>query len=133
MIGIDLQKDTAVLEAAYDDDEGVTAAFNLNLLHRINRELGADFAVEAFRHVARYDATHGRIEMHLESLRDQHVTIAGHRIAFAERETICTEHSHKYTLDGFARLAATAGFTIQTHWTDPREWFALLYGEARST
>lgn len=126
VIGIDLQKDPRVLEAAYDDAEGVTAAFNLNLLRRINRELGADFVVEAFRHLARYDETHGRIEMHLESLRDQVVTIGGRRIAFTEGETICTEHSHKYTVDGFAGLAANAGFTVDARWTDDRDWFALL-------
>ncbi len=125
LIGADLQKDRRVLERAYDDARGVTAAFNLNLLARINRELGGDFDLDDFRHRALYNSEAGRIEMHLESLRAQTVRVGDHRIAFAAGETICTEHSHKYTLDGFRDLAEAAGFRVARVWTDEDELFSV--------
>ena len=130
LIGVDLVKDTARLVAAYDDRQGVTAAFNLNLLVRINRELGGDIDIDAFRHVALFNTGDSRIEMHLESLKAQTVTVAEHRIGLDAGERICTEHSHKYTIDGFGALAASAGWTGCAHWTDPETLFAVLLFEA---
>ncbi len=127
VLGIDLQKPVEVIEAAYNDGDGVTAAFNLNLLERINRELGADFCTEDFEHRADYNAEHGRIDMLLVAQRDQVVEVAGERIEFEAGETIHTEHSHKYTLDGFAELAAEAGLTLHKAWTDPQQWFAVVH------
>ncbi len=109
LIGIDLQKDHEVLEAAYNDSQGVTAEFNLNLLRRINRELDSDFRLDAFQHCATYDAAKGRIEISLRSLRQQDVSIAEQTFEFAENELICTEHSHKYSVLGFSQLAAQQG------------------------
>ena len=125
LIGVDLRKDPAVLEAAYDDARGVTAAFNMNLLARINRELDGTFDLERFAHVARYDTVRGRIEMHLRSLDDQTVRIAGHPIRFARGETIHTENSYKYSVPGFRRLAARAGWRTERSWTDERSLFSL--------
>lgn len=125
LIGVDLRKDEAVLTAAYNDREGVTAAFNLNLLARANRELGADFDLDAFRHQAIYDARAGRIEMRLYSRRAQQVAIGDARLTFAEGEYILTEVSHKYTLAGFQSLAAGAGWQPKAAWTDPRHWFSV--------
>ena len=130
LIGVDLVKDPARLVKAYDDRDGVTAAFNLNLLVRINRELNGDIDIDAFRHVALFNTAASRIEMHLESLKDQTATIAGHRIAFAAGERICTEHSHKYTIDGFGALAGAAGWTAGAHWTDPEALFAVMLYES---
>lgn len=127
LLGVDLRKDPAVLEAAYDDAEGVTAAFNLNLLHRINRELDANFDVGKFHHRAPYDAEHGRVEMLLVSDATQDVTIRGRRFRFEAGEEIHTEYSHKHTLDTFAALAAKAGFSRVKTWTDPREYFSVQY------
>lgn len=127
LIGVDLRKDTATLEAAYDDPQGVTAAFNLNLLARINRELGANFDVRAFRHRVHYDEAHGRIEMHLESLRDQSVRIGTTTIAFVRGETIHTENSYKYSIDGFQSLAARAGFQPRECWVDDGNLFSVHY------
>jgi dimethylhistidine N-methyltransferase len=118
LIGVDLKKDKTVLDAAYDDAAGVTAAFNLNLLTRINRELGADFDLAAWRHRAFYNEAAGRIEMHLVSLRDQTVTVAGEPFTFAAGETIHTENSYKYGVEEFRRLAARAGFLPEAVWTD---------------
>lgn len=132
LIGVDLKKDPAVLEVAYDDEEGVTAAFNLNLLRRINRELGADFDLDAFAHRAFYNRDEGRIEMHLVSLRDQRVHLDGTSVAFEEGETIHTENSYKYSLEGFARLAARAGFEVEQVWTDEQAWFSVQYLEVKS-
>ena len=126
VLGVDLKKDPAVLERAYDDPEGVTAAFNRNLLLRLNRELGADFDPAAFRHLARYAAAEGRVEMHLVSERDQTVRVDGRPIAFAAGETIHTENSYKYDVDGVAAMAERAGLRLQTTWTDPHRWFAVL-------
>ena len=127
LIGIDLQKDRETLEAAYDDAKGVTAEFNLNLLERINRELDGDFQLQEFRHQATYNAEHGRIDIFLQSLVDQVVTVAGESFKFAADEGICTEHSHKYTIDGFARTAAEAGLTLREQWTDDLQRFAVLH------
>lgn len=125
LIGTDLRKDSAVLEAAYNDAQGVTAAFNLNLLRRINRELEADFDLDGFEHKAVYDEELGRIEMLLISRRVQVVTVAGRRFSFDRGETIRTEYSHKYAVEGFARMASKAGFVDAQVWTDPKNLFAV--------
>lgn len=125
LIGVDLVKDPAVLVAAYDDAAGVTAAFNLNLLARLNREGGADFDLSAFRHRAVWNAEAERIEMHLLSLRDQRVALGGRRIAFAAGETIHTEDSHKYRPDGLRALAAEAGWREEALWTDAAGLFSV--------
>jgi dimethylhistidine N-methyltransferase len=128
LIGVDLEKDASVLEAAYNDAEGVTASFNLNLLHRINRECGADFDLDGWRHFAPYDPEHGRVEMRLVSTRPQIVTIPiassnPLRVRFEEGEYISTEYSHKYRPEKFQALAARAGWEVEKVWTDPRGWF----------
>lgn len=125
LIGVDLRKDEAVLTAAYNDARGVTAAFNLNLLVRANRELGADFDVESFRHQAVYVAERGRIEMRLYSRRAQKVRIGGHVLSFAAGEYILTEVSHKYSVAGFQALAGRAGWQAKSCWTDRRDWFSV--------
>jgi dimethylhistidine N-methyltransferase len=125
LIGVDLIKDKRRLEAAYNDADGVTAAFNLNLLTRINREIGADFDLAAFRHEAFFDTELSRIEMHLVSTRPQRVRVAGQAFDFAEGESIHTECSYKYRIDGFHALAARAGFTAEQVWTDPEELFSV--------
>jgi L-histidine Nalpha-methyltransferase len=129
-LGADLRKSKSVLEPAYDDSLGVTAAFNLNLLGRINRELGGHFPLGSFRHRAFYDERLGRIEMHLVSTREQSVRIDGLDLAisFTEGETIHTESSYKHDDATLAALAAGSGFTIESRWTDARGWFtdALL-------
>jgi dimethylhistidine N-methyltransferase len=127
LIGIDLVKDRRKLVAAYNDAAGVTAAFNLNLLARINRELRGDFDRAAFRHQAIYNSAKRRIEMHLVSTREQAVAVDGQRFEFEPGETICTEYSHKYTIDGFAALAGSAGLSLVRAWNDPRRLFAVLY------
>ena len=126
VIGVDLKKDTHVLDAAYDDAQGVTAEFNLNLLHRINRELGGDFQVKRFRHKAFYDERQGRIEMHLESLYSQFAHVGGRRFDFSPGETIHTEISCKYSVAEFQRLAAGARFHSERVWTDPANLFAVF-------
>jgi dimethylhistidine N-methyltransferase len=130
LIGIDLKKDRATLEAAYDDAEGVTAAFNLNILHRINRELGADFDVEAFEHRAVYVPQRSRVEMHLVARTDQSIAIDGRHFRFRSGETIHTESSHKWSLEQFESIAATSGFATRKHWTDPETRFAVILFEA---
>ena len=125
LVGVDLRKDATVLHAAYNDAKGVTAAFNLNLLARINRELGADFDPRRFRHYAFYNAARGRIEMHLSSLAAQSVNVGDHRFAFDAGETIHTENSYKYSIDGFRALAKSAGFRGKKVWLDPKGLFAL--------
>lgn len=127
IIGVDLEKPADILEAAYDDASGVTAAFNLNLLRRINRELGGDFAVDAFRHRAFYNAPEKRVEMHLASRRAQRVRINGRTFLFEAGETIHTENSYKYGLDCFAALAARAGWTVTEVWTDPARLFSVQH------
>ena len=127
VIGVDLKKDVARLNAAYNDGEGVTAAFNLNLLVRINRELGGDFEVAAFEHRAHYNAREGRIEMHRLSRDAQTVTIGGHRFDFAPGETIHTENSYKYAIEEFQDIAATARFRALECWTDAEDLFSIHY------
>ena len=128
LIGIDRKKDPAVIEAAYNDSLGVTAAFNLNILRRLN-EIGADFDLGAFRHEAPYRVEEGRIEMHLVSLRDQSVRIGNTRVQLAAGEGIVTEHSHKYDLDQFEAMAHSAGFRLTRHWSDERDWFSVCFLE----
>jgi dimethylhistidine N-methyltransferase len=127
LLGVDLRKDPAVLERAYDDARGVTAAFDKNLLARINRELGGHFDLDAFAHRAPWVAEHGRVEMHLESLADQTVRIDALDldVPFARGETIHTESSHKYSLEEIDRLAARAGFTVADRWLDSERRFSL--------
>jgi dimethylhistidine N-methyltransferase len=127
LVGVDLAKDPRVLERAYDDAAGVTAAFNLNLLARMNRELDADFDLRRFQHRAVWVEGAGRIEMHLVSAVEQVVRLDGAEIHFERGESICTEHSHKYTLAGFARLARRAGLAVRRVWTDPAERFSVQY------
>lgn len=130
LIGVDLVKDKAVLDAAYDDALGVTASFNRNVLLHVNRLAGTDFVPGDWRHVAFYDPIQQRIEMHLEARRA--VTVNGPRIErrFNAGERIHTENSYKYTPAQFAVLLATAGFPVQQHWTDARDWFALFLARA---
>jgi len=126
VVGVDLVKDEGVLVRAYDDARGVTAAFNLNLLTRMNRELEADFDLQAFRHCAVWNGEESRIEMHLVSLRDQTVHVAGRAFGFAEGETIHTENSHKFTKEGFERLAGEAGWRTLRCWISPEPAFAVF-------
>jgi dimethylhistidine N-methyltransferase len=125
LLGADLIKEPDVLHAAYNDAQGVTAAFNLNLLARANRELGTDFALEQFGHSAFYNAPQQRIEMHLVSRRRQRVTLAGQAHAFEEGETLHTESSYKFTIDGLRSLAERAGLRAGPVWTDPQRMFSL--------
>lgn len=129
LIGLDLQKDTDTLEQAYNDSQGVTAQFNLNMLRCLNREYDADFDLDAFRHSAVYNTLHGRIEMYLVSLKDQRVTIGNRQFALKQGESICSEYSYKYTLPQFADMAKQAGFTVKKVWTDSNGWFSLQYCE----
>lgn len=125
IIGADLKKNVRRLLAAYDDAEGVTAAFNLNLLVRANRELGANFKLDQFRHAASYDMRNGRIDMHLVSLQEQWVEVCGARFHFDAGEQIHTEHSHKYEIEGFHALVGEAGWRPQVVWTDPERLFSV--------
>ena len=125
IVGVDRIKDEAALNAAYDDAAGVTARFNLNILTRMNRELGGDFDLAAFRHRAFYNVAGHRIEMHLESLKDQTVTVAGRTFEFRTGETIHTENSYKYTVESFRALAESAGWRPVACWTDANDWFAV--------
>ncbi len=126
LVGVDLRKGRATLEAAYDDAAGVTAKFNLNLLARVNAELGADFDVDGFRHRATYDERLGRIEMHLVSTRAQRVTVRalGITVDFADGEAMHTENSYKYSDAEIGALAAAAGLRVEHTFTDARRWFA---------
>jgi dimethylhistidine N-methyltransferase len=125
IVGVDLRKAADILVPAYDDAAGVTAAFNLNLLVRINRELDADFDLDQFAHEARWNDALGRIEMHLVSRRDQEVRVGAQRFAFRAGETIHTENSHKYTLDQFRALAVEAGYKPRAAWTDDAGLFSV--------
>lgn len=127
LIGVDLKKDPRVLHAAYNDRAGVTAAFNLNLLKRINRELGAKIRVDRFAHYALYDPRGGRIEMHLVSLADQLARVGAAAIPFRNGESVLTERSYKYNLDEFAALADRAGLEVRRVWTDAQRWFSVQY------
>ena len=125
LIGVDLKKDPALLDAAYNDSAGVTAQFILNLLERVNRELDADFDLDRFAYEGFYNEVAGRIEIYIKSLADQIVTVAGRAIRFAAGERIHTEYSCKYTVAEFQRLAGRAGFRPQRHWTDRGDLFSV--------
>jgi len=127
LIGVDLQKDPAIIEAAYNDSAGVTAEFNLNMLRHLNREFGADFDVDAFTHSAEYNEDEGRIEIRLVSEQDQEFTVGSQSFSIGKDEAILTEYSHKYTLDGFAAMAETAGFRVKRVWTDAGRLFSVQY------
>jgi dimethylhistidine N-methyltransferase len=127
LIGADRKKDPAILNAAYNDSAGMNAAFNLNLLVRINRELGADLNVDSFKHVAFYNPDEGRMELYLKSLQAQTVTIDDRRFDFAAGELIHTENSYKYAIDEFRELAARAGFEAVQTWTDRDQLFGVYY------
>jgi L-histidine N-alpha-methyltransferase len=130
VIGVDLKKDRQVLEAAYNDSKGVTAAFNLNLLRRINRELGGTFELSNFEHLAFYEPDHSRIEMHLVSRRQQQASVSGVPFSFTADETINTEYSYKYTVEEFQTLAAAAGFGAARTFIDPLDRFSVHCLEA---
>ena len=126
IIGVDLRKDIQTLIAAYDDKRGVTADFDLNLLVRINRELGGDFALDAFAHEARWNEGESAIEMHIVSLRPQAVSVAGRRFSFAQGETIHTETCRKFDVAGFAHSAQRSGWRVDKLWSDPAQLFAVF-------
>ncbi len=130
LIGVDLQKDPRVIEAAYNDTAGVTARFNANILAVINRELESNFRPARFEHQAVYDEGEGRIEMRLVSRCDQVVQVGGHAFGFACGEYIITEYSHKYTLNGFATMAKSGGLAVRDVWCDPERLFSVQYLEA---
>lgn len=130
LLGVDLRKDLTVLEAAYNDSAGVTAAFNLNLLTRLNREFDSDFDLDRFRHRAHYDAGHGRIEMHLYSRVAQRFSLLGRSFELAQDETLHTENSYKYSPDLLDLMARATGFRIEAQWTDPQRYFAVQWWAA---
>jgi dimethylhistidine N-methyltransferase len=132
LVGVDLRKDAEILERAYDDAQGVTAAFSRNLLVRANSELGADFEVEHFRHEARYDPATGRVAIHLRALRSQTVTLGKDRFEVAAGETIHIEDSWKYNLEDFRAMARRAGFEPVDYWTDGERMFSVHLLEARA-
>jgi dimethylhistidine N-methyltransferase len=127
LLGTDLVKDESIMVAAYDDRDGVTAEFNLNILHRLNRELGAEFNLESFRHRALWNSVESRIEMHLASTCDQRVRIAAIELdlVFRTRETIHTESSYKFTPETIRTLVEDASFKVERTWTDERGWYAV--------
>ena len=127
LLGIDLVKDTAVLQAAYDDAPGVTAAFNKNVLLNINDQLGCDFDLRQWRHVALFNAKESRIEMHLEAIANTTVRWPGHERSFAVGDRIHTENSYKYTLDSMTDMLKQAGFSQVQHWTDAQDWFGVFW------
>ncbi len=127
LVGVDLRKSPTVLEPAYNDAQGITAEFNLNLLRRMNAELGASFDLDGFAHQAFYQEDIGRIEMHLLALKAQAVQVGGETICFEAGETIWTECSYKYSLPEFAALAGSAGFEVRQVWTDPEQKFSVQY------
>ena len=129
ILGVDLVKDHRVLERAYNDSKGVTAAFNLNLLHRANEELGANFEVENFRHEAIFNPLHNRIEMHLVSEREQRVEIAQEEILFREGERVVTEYSYKYRIPTLREMVRASGWQLSQSWLDEKRWFSVHYLE----
>lgn len=131
IIGVDRKKAADILEAAYDDSQGVTAEFNLNLLKHLNEELGADFVVDEFTHEAIYNEDLGCIQMYLRSRKDQQVNVGTETVEFARNETIHTENSYKYHVEEFQALAEAAGFAVRSIWTDDREWFAVVLLEVQ--
>jgi dimethylhistidine N-methyltransferase len=126
IVGVDLEKGRELLEPAYNDADGITAAFNLNLLARANRELRANFILDQFSHDAVYNPVHGRIEMHLISTRRQTVMIGDERVEFEPGEQIVTEFSYKFRPGHFVELAGAAGWSMLRRWSDPREWFSVF-------
>jgi dimethylhistidine N-methyltransferase len=127
LIGLDLQKDPDIIHRAYNDSQGVTAKFNLNMLQHLNTSYGANFDVDAFEHRAEYDEEQGRIVLELVSQKKQTVTVGDTEFDIADGEAILTEYSHKYTLKGFARMAHDAGFEVEKVWTDPDKLFSVQY------
>ncbi len=127
LIGVDLQKDAAIIERAYNDTAGVTAEFNLNMLRHLNRDYGTNFDLDAFSHDAHYNAAMGRIEIRLINSKDQVIRIGDAEIEIREGEALLTEYSHKYTLEGFAEMAAEAGFSVEKVWMDPERLFSVQY------
>jgi dimethylhistidine N-methyltransferase len=127
LIGADVKKDKKILDAAYNDAQGLNAAFNLNLLHRIAKELDSDIAIDDFEHVAFYNPDEGRVELYIRSLKDQTAVIAGRRFSFAAGEMIHTENSYKYAIPEFRALAARAGFQALETWTDAGGKFSVHY------
>ena len=127
LIGFDLDKDESIVWPAYNDQRGISAAFNLNLLARINRELGADFDLRAFAHRADYERTQERVVMHLVSLDDQIVRVGGEAFSFQNGEMIHTEDSYKYSLEHFGRLTSRAGFSLDRQWFDDKRYFCIQY------
>ena len=130
LIGVDLKKEQEIFHSAYNDREGVTAAFNLNLLHRMNSELGAEFNISRFRHQALYNEGAGRVEMHIESICSQTVSVAGQLFEFRAGETIHTENSYKYSISEFHGLAESCGFESNRVWTDRNSLFSIHFLEA---
>jgi dimethylhistidine N-methyltransferase len=126
LIGIDLKKDKKILEDAYNDQKGVTAEFNLNILQRLNRELGTDFNIDEWKHLAFYNSDEGRIEMHLRSVKDQNVQVNGSLTTFAKNETILTEYSYKYSVEDFKDLISDS-YNLEKVWTDKENKFGILY------
>jgi uncharacterized SAM-dependent methyltransferase len=133
LIGVDLKKDPAIIEAAYNDAAGVTAAFTLNMLTRLNRDVGSDFDLSAFRHRAHYNSMAGRIETHIVSSKAQQVKLGKASVAFREDETIQVEYSCKYSLADFEALAAKAGLAVMRVWTDAEKMFSVQYLVRAST
>ncbi len=127
LIGVDLKKDAARIEAAYNDRAGVTAEFTLNMLARLNRELGCDFHLDGFRHRAHYNALAGRIETHIISMREQKVRVGRMLAGFAEEEAMLVEYSCKYSLEDFAAMAGKAGLEVARVWLDPEKLFSVQY------
>ena len=127
LIGVDLQKDPEVIDAAYNDSQGVTAEFNLNVLSHLNNEFDANFNLDAFEHRAEYNEDEGRVVLELVSQEDQTVELGNAEFDIADGETILTEYSHKYTLDGFAAMAEAAGFQVVKVWMDRDELFSVQY------
>ena len=127
LIGVDLQKDAAIIDNAYNDSQGITAEFNLNILRHLNQVYAADFDLDEFSHDAQYDAAEGRVVIHLVSTRDQVLHIGETRIDIAHGEKILTEYSHKYTLQGFAEMAGQADFRVEKVWADAEDLFSVQY------
>jgi len=127
LIGVDLQKDPGIIDRAYNDSAGVTAKFNLNMLRHLNRSYGANFDLDSFAHSATYDEDKGRVVIELISQADQTFEIGNTEFAITDGETILTEYSHKYTLEGFAKMASDAGFNVERVWTDAAGLFSVQY------
>ena len=127
LIGVDLQKDPAIIERAYNDSAGVTAEFNRNMLRHLNREFGADFDLDAFAHSAKYNEREGRIEIRLVSEQDQEFSVGRESFSIGKDEAILTEYSHKYTLEGFAAMGEAAGFRVERVWMDAGRLFSVQY------